>query len=93
MGVPLIKNPYFEPNPVPNYEGDNLFLEPDKPKKNRLTFKYYKKTEHFPANIPDKVLNPGTWVYYDVDLDAVKEQLAKDYYFSGRMDPEEFKQR
>jgi hypothetical protein len=48
---------------------------------------------HFTANIPDKVLNPGRWVYYDVDLDAVKEQLAKDYYFSGRMDPEEFKQR
>ena len=50
-------------------------------KPNKLVFKYYQPTEHYPQNIPDKISNPGRWVYYNVDLDAVRAQVAKDVHF------------
>lgn len=56
-----------------------MYLVPELPKKNRLIFKYMPKTEHGPAHMPDSVANPGRWRYYDVDLDAVREQLTQDY--------------
>ncbi len=51
------------------------------------------KTEHGPAHMPDSVANPGRWRYYDVDLDAVREQLTQDYLFAGGMNKKEFAQR
>jgi len=67
-----------------------LYLVPELPKKNRLIFKYMPKTEHGPAHMPDSVANPGRWRYYDVDLDAVREQLTQDYLFAGGMNKKEF---
>ncbi len=32
-------------------------------------------------------------MYYDVDLDAVRAELAKDVFIAGRLEPEEFKER
>ncbi len=76
FGVPTIKEPYFTKDTRNDYEGDNLYLVPELPKKNRLIFKYMPKTDHQPAHMPDSVSNPGRWKYYDVDLDAVREQLT-----------------
>jgi hypothetical protein len=38
-------------------------------------------------------IEEGKWVFYDVDLDAVRESLAKDIYLAGRMEPAEFRDR
>ena len=44
--------------------------------------------------MPDKVFQPGRWVYYDVDLDAVRAQVAKDVHFGVKGEkPEEFAER
>ena len=67
-----------------------MYLVPELPKKNRLIFKYMPKTEHGPVHMPDSVANPGRWRYYDVDLDAVREQLTQDYLFAGGMNKKEF---
>lgn len=51
-----------------------------------MTFKYYEPTEIEPQHTPDKVKNPGKWKYYDVDLDAVRENLATNVYLGGAKD-------
>lgn len=74
--VPKLHKPYYSSeDKIDDHEGDNLYLMPELPKRNRLVVKYMKKTEHFPAHTPDNVLNPGQWVYYNIDLDAVRETL------------------
>jgi len=45
---------------------------PEKPKRNRLVFKYMKPVERTVEGIKDE----GRWVFYDVDLDAVRAELA-----------------
>jgi hypothetical protein len=47
-------------------------LFPEKPKRNRLVFKYMKPVERAVEGIKDE----GRWVFYDVDLDAVRAELA-----------------
>lgn len=57
-------------------------------------FKYYKPAEVGPKHVPDSVENPGRWVYYDVDLDAVRAELARNVYFGAKdEDSEAFKER
>ena len=69
----------------PNYNVD---------KPNKLVFKYYQPTEHRPANIPDREANPGRWVFYDVDLDVVREELAKNVFLGAKDETrEEFAER
>ena len=63
-------------------------LYPNKPKKNRLVFKYMKPVDR---KIEPQI-EPDTWVYYDVDLDAVRAELAKNVFMSGRMNAVEFKE-
>lgn len=47
----------------------------------------------------DKELNPERWHFYDVDLNKVREELAKDIYFVGKgadgkeVDQAEFRER
>ena len=44
--------------------------------------------------MPDSEANPGKWVFYDVDLDAVRAELAQNIYFGAKNEsPEEFKDR
>ena len=44
--------------------------------------------------MPDSVANPGKWVFYDVDLDAVRAELARHIYFGVKNETaEEFKER
>ena len=52
---------------------DRPALDPEPIKSNKLVFKYHEPTDHKPAHAPDSVLYPGNWVFYDVDLDAVRE--------------------
>lgn len=55
----------------PNYDFD---------KPNKLTFKMMLPTEPKERHLSDAELNPGKWVFYDVNLDAVREELAKNVY-------------
>ena len=34
--------------------------------------------------MPDSVTNPGRWVYYDVNLDVIKEEIAKNVYLGAK---------
>ena len=58
-------------------------------------FKYHEPTDQQPPNVPNNIANPGRWVFYDVDLDAVKEQLAVgNVYMAGKGETQEdFKNR
>ena len=50
--------------------------------------------EQHPPNVPEGVINSGRWVFYDVDLDAVRAELAQNVYM-GKKDEtnEEFAER
>ena len=87
VGTIKIKEPYFEKKEDFS-EGNVIDLYPNKPKKNRLVFKYKEPTER-KINVD---ADEGKWVFYDVDLDAVRAELAKDIYIAGRMEPAEFKE-
>ena len=47
-------------------------LDYDKPQK--LVPKMMPETEVEPPNLPDKVLHPEKWKFYDPDLDAIKPE-------------------
>jgi hypothetical protein len=54
---------------------------------NHMTFKYFEPSKDIgPKNIPEKELNPGKWRYYDVNLDAIKEQVSNNIYIGGAKD-------
>lgn len=58
-----------------------------------MTFKYYEPSKDIaPKHTPDKVKNPGRWKFYDVDLDAVKEQLAQNVFIAGGKDIDTYKE-
>lgn len=80
LGVVKIFEPYFEKKDDFS-EGNVIDLYPNKPKKNRLVFKYMKPVERkF-----EKETEADTWIYYNIDLDAVRAELAKNVFISGRM--------
>jgi hypothetical protein len=70
VGVVQIRQPYFDAKPETD---DRPTIDPEPVKPNKLVFKYHEPTEHEPQHPPQSVLNPGRWVFYDVDLDAVRE--------------------
>ena len=93
IGVMTIREPYHEKD---NFDLDlRPAIDPEQIKPNKLTFKYHMPTVHKPMHSPDNILNPGAWVFYDVDLDAVREQLAVGNVFmaGGRENQEEFAER
>ena len=47
-----------------------------RPNNAKMVFKYMEPTEHRPPNVPESEANPGRWVYYDVDLNAVRAELV-----------------
>jgi len=52
-----------------------------------MTFKYYEPSKDIgPKHTPEKVKNPGKWKYYDIDLDAVREQVSTNVYLGGGVD-------
>jgi len=53
-------------------------------KPNKMTFKYHQPSDKLgPKHTPDKDLFPERWRFYDIDLNVVREELARDIYFSG----------
>lgn len=51
---------------------------------NHMTFKYYEPSKELgPQHTPEKIKNPGRWRFYEVDLDGVREQVARDIYIGG----------
>ena len=50
---------------------------------NHMTFKYHVPADVGPQHTPEKVKKPGEWKYYEVDLDAVREQVAKNVFIAG----------
>jgi hypothetical protein len=71
-------------------DGDVIDLYPEKPKPNKLVFKYMKPVERTVEGVKDE----GKWVFYDVDLDAVRAELAKDIYLADSgLNRHEFKER
>ena len=91
IGIMKIKEPINEKKeeidtrlPIfPNYDVD---------KPNKLVFQYHEPTKGLePPHTPEKEIFQGNWRYYDVNLDAIKAEVAKDIYFGGKeMSQEEF---
>ena len=72
----------------------DLYPNDNAVKPNKLVFKYTTPVDHKPKNVPNKELYPENWKYYDVNLDAVREELAKDINFGAKdEDRERFAQR
>lgn len=93
IGVMTIREPYYEKS-AEDEEDTRPAIDPEPIKSNKLVFKYHEPTDHKPQHAPESVLKPGKWVFYDVDLDAVKEQLAKNVFFAGPGEnQDEFKDR
>jgi hypothetical protein len=93
-GAPVIKNNFFQPSEEyleikASREGFPMQYYPNKPGKNRLTFKYYKPVDR---KIKPQAKDEGRWIFYDVDLDAVREALAKNVYLAQNMTQKEFKE-
>jgi hypothetical protein len=63
-------------------------------KPNKMVFQYHEPSQGLePAHTPDKKLYPGRWMYYDFDLDAVREEVAKDISFARNLSINDFKDR
>ena len=95
FGIVKIKKPYFtiieeeeddeRPELHPNYDFD---------KPNKLVFKYHEPLKGLgPAHTPEKELNPGKWIFYDYDLDAIREQVGKEIAFAKGLEPAVFKEK
>mmetsp|Transcript_1685 Transcript_1685/g.2334 ORF Transcript_1685/g.2334 Transcript_1685/m.2334 type:complete len:405 (+) Transcript_1685:613-1827(+) len=93
VGVPKFKQDYFEKVDEVDEQGDlNPNFNFTKP--NKLVFKYYKPVEQRPPNVPESEVNRGRWVFYDVDLDAVRAELAQNIYMGAKDETrEEFAER
>lgn len=95
IGIVKIKQPYFtikeeeeeddRPNLFPNYDHD---------KPNKGTFKYYEPSKDLqPKHTPEKDLFPERWRFYDFDLDAVREEIAKEITFARNLTAEQYKNK
>lgn len=61
----------------PNYDFD---------KPNKLTFAYHEPSKDLdPMHTPDKKLYPEKWRYYDIDLNVVREEVAKEITFARNL--------
>ena len=47
---------------------------------------------HLPPHLSDKELYPERWQFYDVNLNAVREEVAKDIYIAGKYNKDEFEE-
>ncbi|CDW74037.1 UNKNOWN [Stylonychia lemnae] len=95
FGIVKIKQPI---NPINEEEEEDdrplLYPKYDLVQPNKLVFKYYEPLQDLrPEHTPEKEMHPPRWKFYDYDLDAVREQVAKDIAFARNMSPEKFKQK
>ncbi|TNV82854.1 hypothetical protein FGO68_gene7211 [Halteria grandinella] len=63
----------------------------DKP--NKGTHIYHEPAQVGPQHTPDKVRNPGKWRFYDFDMNAIREEIAKEITFARNLTPQEFLQK
>ena len=93
VGIKKMRRDYVEKIEEEDTQGD---LNPNYnfTKPNKLVFKYYKPYDKKPPNIPASEADPGRWVFYDVDLDAVRAELAQNIYMGAKNETrEEFAER
>ena len=77
-------------------EGDWLKLVPnyDIVKPHKGAFVYHKPSDDIdPMHTPNKVLYPGNWKFYDINLDTVKEEVAKEITFARNLTKEQFEDK
>jgi hypothetical protein len=55
----------------------------DKP--NKLVPVFHKPSKIETAHTPEKIKNPGSWKFYDFDLNAIKEEIGKDITFARNL--------
>lgn len=63
---------------------------------NHMTFKYYEPSKGLgPQHTPEKIKHPENWKFYQIDLDAVREQVATNVYLGGakNLTQEEFQEK
>lgn len=61
----------------PNYD----FTKPTKP-----AFSMNEPSKDLsPRHTPDRIYNPGNWRFYDVDMGAIREEVAKEITFSKNL--------
>ena len=90
VGIKNWKNEWSYPDA--EEEDLRMLLLPEEKlvKPNKLGFKYHKPTEVVRPNPTEKELNPEQWKFYDVDLDAVREEIAKNVFIGKSAFTEEF---
>jgi hypothetical protein len=73
------------------FDNDLLFPKEDliKPN-NKRGFKYYEDSNVLPPNPPDSELFKGQDVFYDVDLNKIKENMTKGNTFAQNLPKDEF---
>jgi len=50
-------------------------------------FRYFDPLKDLlPTHTPEKYKHPEKWLYYDTNLDAVREEVGKDITFARNMD-------
>ena len=94
IGVLKMREP--PKSPVKEQDEQVLDINPnyDFDKPNKLVFKYYEPSKDLsPTHTPDKELYPGKWRFYDFDLDAVREEIAKEITFARNLTPDQFKDK
>jgi hypothetical protein len=95
VGIVKARELYFEIKEE-DIEDDRGELYPnyDYDKPNKGTFKYHEPSKDLkPLHTPEKELFPEQWRHYDYDLDAVREQVAKEMTFARNLTAEEFKEK
>ena len=67
----------------------NLYPDYDYDKTKKLVPVYKQPSDVRPIHIPDKVINPEKWKFYDPNLDAIKE-VQQQYDFAQNLKLDEF---
>ena len=99
IGVPKFNKPIVDEKEKEAKETDErpaLYPNADTILPNHMSFKYYEPSKDLgPKHMPDAVANPGSWKFYEVNLDAIKEEVATNVYFGGAasMTKDEFSDR
>ena len=94
IGIVEIKKPKSPRNKSPAEKVLDINPNYDINKPNKLVFAYHEPSKDLaPIHTPEKIRNPGKWQYYDINLDAVREEVAKEIAFARNLSLEEFKNK
>ena len=69
----------------------NLNPNFDFTKPTKMAFAYHEPSKNLsPTNTPDRINNPGQWRFYDYDMGAIREEVAKEITFSKNLTRDQF---